>query len=374
MRPDDERLFERGNTEDIHARILVTHFSGAMDAGIAGRMAISQMLRSLSVERILTFDSDQFIDYRSHRPIMTIQDWVTSDMEMPEIVIDRVLDDLGNPILVLHGPEPDARWESFARIITEIAKEAGVEISVSLHGIPSGVPHTRPTPVHFQATDSSLIPSQPRMANIMQFPAPMTSFLQTRLSEESISGLALLAAVPFYTSDSPYPAASSALLTTLSDFADLSLPVGDLEQGAAEDQGTIAQLVAANPEIMHTVEALEKHYDAWTGGATSIPLGTLGGRDTQEEIKDSKDIGDVIEAYLANITRLEQGEDEVRVDEVEAFDEEDPLQAALRRVELRRADPEATRGMAAPRHRAAAEETPAADADAEDPSGTDAAD
>lgn len=363
MRSTDENLFQRGDLEDATARILVAQFNGAFDAGGASRLAVEEMLRSLPSERVATFDPDAFLDYRSHRPFATVQNWVVESMEAPELVLDRVKDDLGNPVLVLHGAEPDAKWESFARIVAGLAAEAGVEIVVAFHGVPSGVPHTRPTPVHVQATEKSLIPEQPQMAQTMRFPAPMTTFLQTRLAERGIHGIMFLAAVPFYVADSAYPAGASALLGALSELADLSLPVGELEQDAAEEQAAIERLLESNAEMQHTVSALEEHFDAWSGvGSVGVPLGDLGSRaPLGAERKNEKDIGDVIEAYLANLE--ESPAEGAAADEkpVEAVDDGlDPLQAALRRVELRRSNPEAAKRSGAPRHRAAPGEQEAA--------------
>lgn len=294
-------LYQDGPAQGAHAPILVTQFDGAMDAGAAGNLAVAEMLRSLAVQRVATFDSDTFIDYRSHRPVMSVKDWVTTGMETPEIALDLVHDDMGHPLLLLHGPEPDARWEAFSEAVAGIAHDAGVEVTVSLHGIPSGVPHTRPTPVHVQATDPSLVPDQPQMAGTMQFPAPLSSFLQERLSTTGIEGVAMLAAVPYYMSDNAYPGAASALISRLAEFGDLSLPVGDLERGAAEDIEQVSELVSGNAEVTHTIEALERHYDAMAGGADAGPMPTLP-QGVWDESK-SEDIGDVIEAYLANRAR-----------------------------------------------------------------------
>ena len=105
-------LYADGPAAGAKAKILLIHFDGAIDAGAAGRMAIGQLLRSLHNERVATFDADTLMDYRSHRPIVTVDNWVSSsDMVMPETVLDLVEDDMGNPILVLHGAEPDAHWE-----------------------------------------------------------------------------------------------------------------------------------------------------------------------------------------------------------------------------------------------------------------------
>ncbi len=354
MRTTDEMMFERTEVDDVRARILVIHFHGALDAGGAGRLATQEMLRSLPSERIATFDADHFLDYRSHRPVSTVENWVMTSLEVPEIALDRVRDDLGNPILVLHGPEPDAKWEAFSRIVAALAQEAGVEITVSFHGIPSGVPHTRATPVHVQATDASLVPVQPKMAQVLQFPTPASAFLQSRLHGRGMNGIAMLAAVPFYMADTGYPAGASALLGALSEYADLSLPVGELEQGAAEDQETIASLIEANTEILHTVSALEEHYDAWTSVGSGMPVGALGqDADMMNMPKESKDIGEVIEAYLANLASQEgerQGEDSQEAT-CEHTEDEDPLAAALRRVEERRKFPDGVRATP-PLHRA----------------------
>ena len=351
-------LYADGPAAGAKAKILLIHFDGAIDAGAAGRMAIRQLLRSLHNERVATFDADTLMDYRSHRPIVTVDNWVSSpDMVMPQTVLDLVEDDMGNPILVLHGAEPDAHWESFTAAIRDICERAGVEITFSLHGVPSGVPHTRPTPVHVQATDESLLPSGSNaISNHMQSPSPLSTFMQIRMGQQGIGGLALLGAVPYYMADTGYPAASSALLTSFAKFADLSLPVGDLEQGAAQDQESIEKLVEGNPEISHTVSALEEHFDAWTGGAGAIPLPGMGQPPaTGAEEKTPKDIGDVIEAYLAQVSRAQDEEIESvqrapRAEEVEEPAKPDTLEDVLARVEARRRGEGP--GPSSPRHRA----------------------
>ena len=351
-------LYADGPAAGAKAKILLIHFDGAIDAGAAGRMAIRQLLRSLHNERVATFDADTLMDYRSHRPIVTVDNWVSSpDMVMPQTVLDLVEDDMGNPILVLHGAEPDAHWESFTAAIRDICERAGVEITFSLHGVPSGVPHTRPTPVHVQATDESLLPSGSNaISNHMQFPSPLSTFMQIRMGQRGIGGLALLGAVPYYMADTGYPAASSALLTSFAKFADLSLPVGDLEQGAAQDQESIEKLVEGNPEISHTVSALEEHFDAWTSGAGAIPLPGMGQPPaTSTEEKTSKDIGDVIEAYLAQVSRAQDEEiasvqRAPRTEEDEEPSKPDTLEDVLARVEARRRGEGP--GPSSPRHRA----------------------
>jgi predicted ATP-grasp superfamily ATP-dependent carboligase len=145
--------------EDVnyYSPILLTHLSGATDAGSAGALAIEQLLSSLPVKRVATFDVDRLIDYRANRPTVTINNWEVMGVDIPEIALDLVQDDAGIPILVLHGPEPDQKWQRFAEELKRFTEDAGVEIVVSMTGMPAAVPHTRPTMVHLQSTDPDLV-------------------------------------------------------------------------------------------------------------------------------------------------------------------------------------------------------------------------
>lgn len=351
--PAQDEHFEEGPAWGAHAPIMLTHFEGAMDAGAAGTLAVVQMLRNLPAERVATFDADEFIDYRAHRPIMRVSNWVTEAVDMPEIALDVLHDDAGTPVLLLHGPEPDARWESFSKIVGEIAKESGVEMVVSMVGVPAGAPHTRPTPVHVQATTPDLIPDQPTMSGTTTFPAPLTTFLQERLSEQGIDGVTLIAAVPFYLSDTTYSRAASGLLSRLSDLTELALPIGDLERGADEDVAQIDQIMEQNEEIAQTVQALEGHYDqiVMHGSAADRALPE---REMSHEVEreESADIVDAIERYLAAQERepgMWDAEAEAHAD-LHHY-EPDTIADAIARATGQKT-PDAPAGRYRPRHRA----------------------
>lgn len=259
----ENRLYVEGPAAAAKAPILITQFEGALDAGSSGALAVSQLLRNLNAQRVATFDTDRLVDYRSHRPTMEVDNWVTVGMTQPEIALDLVHDDAGTPILILHGPEPDLQWNAFAGDVQALTKAAGVEVVFAFHGLPAAVPHSRPTSVHLQSTDPDLIPDQPMMGGgVARFPAPLSSFIQQVMHDDGLATVTLLAAVPYYMAESTFPRAASALLRRLSDLAELSLPVGDLERGADADASQVAKIVEVNPELQRTVTALEQHYDS----------------------------------------------------------------------------------------------------------------
>ena len=324
---DMEKLYAEGPSADAKAPVLIAHFDGALDAGSSGSLGIIQLLNSLSPRRVATFDSDKLIDYRAHRPVMVVEDWVTQDVVAPEIALDLVHDDAGTPVLILHGPEPDARWESFTQNVAELARNAGVEIVISLYGFPAAVPHTRPISVHVQSTDKDLVPKQGSLMGNWQLPAPLTQYMQHRLSGQDLHGMTLYAAVPYYMADSAFPKGASALLRRLADVTELSLPVGDLEQGADADAEQVEKLVAQNPEVLRTVEALETHYDQMASTPDSpltvaMPSFLGNGEESDEEAADrtaSEDgsddsvadvLGDAIEQYLRAQSSAERTDDD----------------------------------------------------------------
>lgn len=325
-----------------HAKVLLTHFQGGMDAGMAGRLAIAQLLRALPSQRVLTFDADSLIDYRAHRPILTIEEWVSTSMETPEIAIDLVHDDAGTPIWILHGPEADMRWEAFAHTVAELAHAAGVELTVALHGMPSGVPHTRPVQVHAHATNANLLPEQPNMPSTMQVATTLAGYLHMRLHDKGMEGLSLLPTVPFYLTDVAYPPAASVMLTRLSDVTGLALPVGDLEQGSADDLAAIETLVEAHPDMAKTITQLEESFDALDlmGRLPHIdrewPNGSLDDAATMN--KKVANVSESIEAYLETMTRLEDQHPHSHTDntnETEETPTTDTIEDVLKRIDER---------------------------------------
>lgn len=254
--------YEPGSAFGTSAPILISQFDGAMDAGGAGRLAVMQMLHSLHSERVATFSADELIDYRAHRPIVLVENWVSQDVFIPEVALDLLHDDSGTPFFLLHGPEPDQRWEAFANTVIHLMERFQTEVSFSFHGIPAAVPHTRPPLVHLQATDRELLPKQTSLFSPIQFSASFPAYLHQRLQGVGLAGVTLVASVPFYVADTAYPRSASANLMRLSDLTGLSIPVGDLERGGDEDAAQIARLIDKRPDFAQLVEQLEHHYDA----------------------------------------------------------------------------------------------------------------
>lgn len=292
---EPHELLEVDTSVNYHAPILLCHLHGATDAGNAGGLAVEQLLASLPSQRVATFDTDMLIDYRSHRPLVTVANWTVVDMEVPQIAIDLVHDDAGMPVLILHGPEPDAKWQRFAQAVTEFVREAGVELCVSLKGMPATIPHTRPTLVHVQATDASLTQGQSEMGEDVRMVASANTFLHYWLASQDIDGLTFLAAVPFYMANMDYPQATLALLSRMGSTLDLSLPMGNIVAGTQMLERSLQESVENSEELAALVDGLERHFD-----------------ERLQELKDSADQSAAErETFARDFAQIARGEDGV---------------------------------------------------------------
>ena len=70
-------------------------------------------------------------------------------------------DSEGATFLLLEGAEPDVSWERFIVAVHHLVERLDVRLTIGVHGIPMGVPHTRPTAVTAHGTR----PSSPRDAS-----------------------------------------------------------------------------------------------------------------------------------------------------------------------------------------------------------------
>lgn len=282
-------------TGQVQADIMLHHLHGAMDAGRAGRGVIEHLVDSLPVQTLATFNSDALIDFRSHRPWLTFENWTFTDAVLPEIRLDLVRDDLDRKILILHGPEPDLAWNEFAETVQFLVRRHGVKRLVSLMGMPAGVPHTRPTPVHMRGSQPEKLADKPALLGQMQVPAGMDQLLEYTLGKQGLETVGLMAAVPYYLAEGDYPPASAALINALAELTELALPVGDLEAASSMTLGQVSSMIEESHEAEQLVQMLEHHYDE---------VGVQDDKDEREEpLPTADEIGARLEEFLAHTER-----------------------------------------------------------------------
>jgi predicted ATP-grasp superfamily ATP-dependent carboligase len=275
---------------------MLYYLDGFIDAGGAGRLLTAHLLSSLEQTEVAKFDVDSLIDYRSRRPVMTFakDHWETYDA--PEISVSLLHDSDGVPFLLLNGPEPDHDWNSFISAVLAVATALRVRLAVGFHGIPMGVPHTRPLGVTAHATSTDLVEGYRPLVDRLQVPGSAAALLELRMGEEGRAAIGFAVHVPHYLAQAAYPAAAVTLLESVQRATGLSLPTDALREAAHRTDLEIARQVEGSDEVAEVVQALEQQYDAFAAGRDDDGLLA---DEAAENMPTAEELGAQFERFLA---------------------------------------------------------------------------
>ena len=137
------------------------------------RRARSSTSSDLSEGRVVaTFDVDQFHDYRARRPPMSFVRDHYEAYDAPRLVVRLLRDTGGTPYLLLHGPEPDNRWEAFARRrASRWSSGSASPGSCRMGSVPMAVPHTRPIAITHHANNPELLTGESPWRGELRIPS-----------------------------------------------------------------------------------------------------------------------------------------------------------------------------------------------------------
>ncbi|MFF3557010.1 PAC2 family protein [Streptomyces tsukubensis] len=248
--------------------VMLYHFEGYIDAGETGEQIVDHLLATLPHQLVARFDHDRLVDYRARRPLLTFRRDRWTAYETPAIEVRLVQDTTGAPFLLLSGPEPDVEWELFAAAVAQIAERLGVRLSVNFHGIPMGVPHTRPVGLTPHGNRTDLMPGHRSPFDEAQVPGSAESLIEYRLMKAGKDVLGVAAHVPHYVARSAYPDAALTALEAITAATGLVLPgvAHALRTAAHRTQNEIErQIGEGDEELTALVQGLEHQYDAMAG-------------------------------------------------------------------------------------------------------------
>jgi predicted ATP-grasp superfamily ATP-dependent carboligase len=245
-----------------HRPVLIHQLDGFVDAGQAGRLFSSHLLEALEHEILAEFDHDQLHDYRSRRPAMIFDTNTWKSYADITLRLYRVVDEQGEVFLLLTGPEPDVQWERLTAAIIALIEDIDVRLSVSLHGIPMAVPHTRPVTLTAHATDPELVKGYRSWIDRVEVPASFSGLLEFRLGQRERKAMGFAAHVPHYLAQAAFPEATLTLTRSLNQATGLAVPLEALEQASASNLSDIATEMAGSTEVQELVATLEEQFDS----------------------------------------------------------------------------------------------------------------
>ena len=276
-----------------HRPVLVHQLDGFVDAGQAGRLLTANLIEQLDSEVLAVFDHDQLHDYRSRRPAMIFDTNQWRSYADLQLRLLKMTDEQGEVFLLFSGPEPDVQWERLAAALIGLIEQLDVRLTITLHGIPMAVPHSRPITATAHATDPELVQGYRSWIDRVEVPASFTGLLEYRLGQLDRKAMGFAAHVPHYLAQAAFPAAGLALTRQLSQATGLAIPLEPLEDAAATNLTDINAEMAQSGEVQELVATLEQQYDAMAA-------------DTSQQVPSADEIGAEFERFLAERDRTEE--------------------------------------------------------------------
>jgi proteasome assembly chaperone (PAC2) family protein len=253
-----DSLSWEGDLPHLRAPIMVCAFRGWNDAAAAASTALGAVATSLDAELVASLDPEDYFDFQSTRPTITMDEGQTRRIEWPENnVYAALVPSADRDLVLLDGTEPNLRWRTFSETIATVADALGVEMVVSLGALIAEVSHTLPVPITGLASSAELVEELELERSSYEGPTGIVGVVHDLCRQNGIDSASLWAAVPHYVAAVPNPKAALALLRRLEGLTGIAVEASELEEETADYEEQIGRAVAANPEIEDLVTRIE---------------------------------------------------------------------------------------------------------------------
>src|SRR6188474_1705524 len=255
------RIHERPTS--LERPVLIGAFRGWNDGGQAATLAAGYLARLWGAKKFADIDPELFVDFQATRPMVSLEEGRTRKIEWPENTFYRArIPGADRDAILLVGVEPNYRWRTFSEIVTDLARDLGVELAVTLGALVADVPHTRPSPVTGAATDPQLVDELGLQLSRYEGPTGITGVLLDACRRSGIPSVSLWAAVPHYVSLAPSPRAARSLCDRLAGVLGIDIDVSELAEAEESYVEQVSEAVAGDAETAAYVEELEQRADS----------------------------------------------------------------------------------------------------------------
>jgi proteasome assembly chaperone (PAC2) family protein len=247
-----------GDLPHLRSPVMVCAFRGWNDAAASASTALTAIAGSLDADLVACVDPEDYFDFQSTRPTITLDEGQTRRIEWPEnnLYAARV-PSADRDVVLLDGTEPNLRWRTFSETIATAADALGVEMVVTLGALIAEVSHTLPVPITGLASSAELVEELDLERSNYEGPTGIVGVVHDLCRQGGIDSASLWAAVPHYVAAVPNPKAALALLRRLEGLTGIAVEAAELEEETVDYEEQIGRAVAANPEIEELVSRIE---------------------------------------------------------------------------------------------------------------------
>lgn len=250
--------------------VMLCAFAGWNDAAEAASGALEHVLELLGAEDnavvstlIAEIDSDEYFDFQVNRPQVSLDEFDNRSITWPSTQIFGVsVPSFPRDLVIVTGVEPSMHWKAFVREVLDLADDLEVSLIIAIGSLLADVPHSRPISVGISATHPALAKDLGLEISRYEGSTGILGVINDGALRRGIDAISMWAAIPHYASNAPSPKASLALIHTLEDFLEVTIPQGDLPNQADEWEKEIDTLAFEDSDVADYVKSLEESKDA----------------------------------------------------------------------------------------------------------------
>ena len=244
---------------------FIVALTGWSDAAQVATGTVLYLSRSLDATRFAQIEGDQFYDFSTTRPEVTVDRGLITSIQLPHNSLFFWKNQEANHDLVLlNGIEPHRHWQKFIDSILDLASKLKVRRMYALGGLHDSVPHTREPMI-------SGVVNQPKLIKLLkehdiqpidyQGPSSLHSLLLTSCTKRNIEAISLWGHAPFYVRVETNPTVCLGLVRKLTELLGIEIDLKELEKAGEHLQDMLNRLLADSEELQIYIKKLEEQYE-----------------------------------------------------------------------------------------------------------------
>lgn len=250
---------------DLHQPDMVIALSGWSDAAQVATGTVLYLARALDAIGFAQIEGDQFYDFSTARPEVTIEHGLVKLLQLPTNSLFYWQNKKADHDLVLfHGIEPHFNWQKFVDTVLDLAGMLKVRRIYALGGLFDNMPHTMEPRISGVVNRAELfdVLQQHDIEPInYRGPSSLHSFLLNNCTQRNIEAMSLWGHAPFYVRVETNPMVCLGLVKKLAELMNIEIDLTELIKAGEYLRDMLNRLLADSEELQGYVKKLEEQYE-----------------------------------------------------------------------------------------------------------------
>ena len=244
---------------------LVAAFAGWPDAAQVATSTVTYMVRKLNATMFAEIGAEEFYDFTTIRPMVSIERGLLSGIKMPTNSFFYWRNpEAEHDLVLLHGIEPQLHWQGYIDLILDLADRLKVVSVYTLGGLYDRVPHTMEPKI-------TAAVNKPELVDVLEKhdiepiayhgPSSLHTLLLSALAQRGMDAFSLWGHTPFYVRAETNPMVCSELLYKLTELLEIEVDMEEVTKAGEYLKKTLSRLLEKSDELRFYVQKLEEQYE-----------------------------------------------------------------------------------------------------------------